>query len=177
MIVIKRPNIRTDYYTDALFLAGGITDCPLWQNVVIDYLKDAPFLIDNELMVINPRVDNYEDTEKFERDQVYWESYHLKYSQAIIFWLTPPTVNPITLFELGRYITSGKKLFIGIHPEYRKRNNVELQIYCHLQEMNNSLISGEQMCIQSDNCKISYSLENLVDRVIEWRKLIRKNQR
>ena len=33
-----------------LFLAGGITDCPDWQSVVIDKVKDIP-----NLTIYNPR--------------------------------------------------------------------------------------------------------------------------
>lgn len=132
--VIEAPNPLTDEsrYNDRLFLAGGITDCPNWQADAIDLLKD----LDN-LTVYNPRRENFR-MEDNPVEQIEWEFDALAYSDAVIFWFPKETLCPITLYELGfkmgivhtakkSYVHDEYKLFIGAHPEYKRRIDIEYQ--------------------------------------------------
>lgn len=50
----------------------------------------------------------------------------------IMFWFTPPTLNPITLFEYGKVLGDKEgwraySIFVGCHPEYARREDVIVQ--------------------------------------------------
>ncbi len=107
----------------SLFLGGGITDCPDWQSEVIDMLSDT------DLTLINPRRNSWDmradQSESIK--QINWEDWHLRHSEYIMFWFPCETLCPITLFELGKYLMTDKKLFIGTHPDYKRRLDVIIQ--------------------------------------------------
>ncbi len=106
----------------SLFIAGGITDCPDWQKDLIEHLKDTG------LVLLNPRRRTF-NTERLSEsaDQIKWEHLHLKKADAVSFWFPKETLCPITLYELGTWSAKGKKIFVGVHPEYRRRKDVEVQ--------------------------------------------------
>lgn len=106
-----------------LFLAGGITNCPDWQSVMIEKLKDIP-----NLTIYNPRRKNFpiEDSNAAEA-QITWEFNHLRDADIVLFWFSRGSLNPIVLFELGKMIGLNKKIIIGIDPEYERKRDVEIQ--------------------------------------------------
>jgi len=108
-----------------LFLAGSITNCPDWQAEVIEKLKDV-----ENLTIFNPRRANFPigDPEAAEA-QIIWEYNHLKESDGVSFWFDSGSLGPITLYELGKWGNSSdyKSLIIGIHPEYKRKQDVEIQ--------------------------------------------------
>lgn len=120
MIEIKSPNLHTQTRT-SLFLGGGISNCPDWQRYVVNCL------VDTDLVIFNPRKNDFSYSRSNEYRQVEWEFEHLGRSDAIIFWFPHETVCPISLFEYGKWLTSNKKLFIGTHPAYSKRLNLQIQ--------------------------------------------------
>jgi len=112
-----------------VFLAGGITNCPDWQNTLTKLIT-APS--DKNCVVFNPR-------RPFEpssiEEQIYWEFTRIRASDAILFWFPRETLCPITLFELGSCISMPqarsiipKPLFVGCHPEYQRKNDIVLQL-------------------------------------------------
>lgn len=117
----------------AVFLAGGISDCPDWQAIASNVVLDAG------LIVLNPRRANYQlgDTSTA-AEQVGWEYRHLNELPRLLtlFWFptTDPavTVQPIALFELGRATASpqrpGHHLIVGADPAYPRRADLELQL-------------------------------------------------
>jgi hypothetical protein len=108
-----------------LFLAGGITGCPDWQAEAVETLKSW------DITLINPRRSNFDVTDKkMEEEQIRWEYFHLNKADAILFWFPKETVCPITLYELGRWITSGKPIFVGCDPEYTRKRDLEIQLSC-----------------------------------------------
>lgn len=137
--IMEAPNrIAEDDFTSVryqkrLFLAGGITDCPDWQAEVIEQIKD----LDN-LTIFNPRRANFR-MEDDPVDQITWEFDQLTtFIDSIIFWFPKETLCPITLYELGfqmgivhtakkSYVHDEHPLFIGAHPEYKRRIDVEIQ--------------------------------------------------
>ncbi len=109
----------------ALFVAGGISDCPNWQRMAIDNLADL------DIVILNPRRPDFpilpEAADELAEEQIEWEYDHLAACQAILFWFPAETLCPIVLFELGRWTTSAKPLFVGTHPDYARRRDVVIQ--------------------------------------------------
>lgn len=106
----------------SLFLAGGITGCPDWQSDVVADLGDTP------LVVFNPRRADFpmSDPRAAER-QIRWEHDHLRLATLILFWFPCETLNPIVLYELGTWSMTSKPLFVGVHPDYQRRQDVQIQ--------------------------------------------------
>lgn len=106
----------------SLFLAGGITNCPNWQAELANLLNDRQFVL------LNPRRANFpiHDPTAAEK-QIKWEYDHLRKASAVSFWFPKETLCPITLYELGKQSALDKLIFIGVHPEYLRRRDVEIQ--------------------------------------------------
>lgn len=105
-----------------LFLAGGITGCPNWQKDAISYLEDT------DLILLNPRRDNFpihDPNAAFE--QILWEYEHLRLADAILFWFPKETLCPIVLYELGAWSMTQKPIFVGVHEDYARKNDVVIQ--------------------------------------------------
>lgn len=140
--VIEAPN--EDYSIDTLsknkkvFIAGGITNCPDWQSELIQKIQDY-FVVEeynysepiDNITLYNPRRENFPiDDPNASEVQISWEYKHLKESDIIIFWFSKGSLNPIVLYELGRWGNSqlkNKKIIIGIDPEYERKQDVIVQ--------------------------------------------------
>lgn len=132
----------------SVFLAGGITNCPDWQSGVIKEL-----LSETNLNVFSPRRANWNFGNLAEEDtiQIHWEHEHLDKADIHLYWFPEETLCPIVLFELGKYLRSGKPLYIGCHPNYQRRRDVEIQsriehpnivIYDNLEDMVSKMIKN-----------------------------------
>lgn len=106
-----------------LFLGGGISGCGDWQA------SFAGMLAGSRLVVINPRREAFDvnDPAMAER-QIGLEFYHLRLARARLFWFPPGTLCPITLFELGKWCEKADPLFVGAHPDYKRKIDVEIQL-------------------------------------------------
>ena len=105
-----------------LFLAGGISNCPNWQALMLSSLSDLA------ISVANPRRDAY-DYAMDEARQVEWEHHALNRSKCVSFWFPEETLCPITLFELGRFASQTQTpIFVGLHPRYGRHVNVTTQL-------------------------------------------------
>ena len=145
MNYIEAPDEFTGKET-SLFLAGGITRCPDWQQEVVKALKYEP------ITLLNPRRKNFpigDSTASLE--QIKWEHRHLRKASAISFWFPHETLCPIVLYELGAWSMTDKPIFVGVHPDYRRRVDVEIQT---------SLVRPE--------VKICYSIQDLVGQILYW---------
>lgn len=123
--VITAPEYRVASTKHRLFLAGGITNCPDWQAEVIQQLSGVP-----NLTVFNPRRGTYPfDHKHLDEEQITWEYKHLEKSTIILVWFSATTLNPIVLYELGRWVNSNPDIpsFIGIEPGYKRTNDVIIQ--------------------------------------------------
>jgi len=118
------------YYTGevSIFLSGGITDCPDWQHEIVKLLKDL------DIVIFNPRRTYFpiEDPDAaFE--QIKWEFEFLDRVDMILFWFSRGSLNPIVLFEYGKWLMNTrnkrnyKPIFVGIDPEYERKRDVEIQ--------------------------------------------------
>lgn len=76
---------------------------------------------------------------------------HLHQARAVSFWFPCQTLCPITLYELGAWISSDKPVFVGLHPEYGRRIDVEIQT-----------------SLARPGFQPVYSLEDLAQQVLAW---------
>ena len=129
----------------AIFLAGGITNCPNWQVEIVVLLKE------HKITILNPRRKNFPiDDPNASRDQIRWEFNHLRKADVILFWFPKESICPIALYELGAWCMTDKTLFIGVHEDYKRRIDIE-----------------EQTLLVRPGIKIVYSLAILAKQIIE----------
>lgn len=106
----------------SVFLAGGITGCPDWQSTMVALLADTP------LIVFNPRRAKFPMHDpSAAQAQIVWEYQYLRVVNMILFWFPCDTLCPIVLYELGAWSMTKKPLLIGMHPDYQRRQDVEIQ--------------------------------------------------
>ena len=161
-------------YHKTLFMAGGITGCPDWQRD----LRNLLFMQCPKLSVCNPRRDNFPiDDPNAVKEQINWEFDAMMMADAISFWFSKETLQPIVMFELGRWSTPchpilyadppsspnpgqtsvvkikniPKKIFVGVQCDYPRRKDVEVQL---------ELIRPD--------LEIVYRLDLLAGQIIEW---------
>ena len=129
----------------SLFLGGGISNCPDWQKEIVSQLEGL------DLVILNPRRNNFDLANKSVRvAQIEWEFRHLRKATARSFWFPKETLCPITLYELGTY-SSQNGLFIGIHPKYQRREDIE-----------------EQTKLVRPDIKLVYSLDDLAKQISKF---------
>jgi len=126
-IIIEAPNEVYSLENDRnirIFLAGGISNCPDWQSEVLENLKD-----EDGLTIYNPRRTNFPmDDPKAAEEQITWEYEHLRDADVIAFWFSKGSLNPIVLYELGRWGNSSDiPIVVGIDPGYERTQDVEIQ--------------------------------------------------
>lgn len=108
-----------------IFLAGGITKCPNWQEVLTNFL--API---DHITVYNPRRVNFpiEDPNQ-SLLQIQWEFQRLRTSNIIAMWFPKETLCPICLYELGAALERCRdgNIVIGVHNNYKRKQDVIVQ--------------------------------------------------
>lgn len=111
-----------EQYDTKIFLAGGITNCPNWQSLMIEYLTDE------NAVLFNPRRDDWPiDDPHASEAQIKWEYKYMEKADAISFWFCKETLCPITLLELGKALKGYKDVFIGCDQEYARKLDVVVQ--------------------------------------------------
>ena len=157
--MIKYVEAVIDYIPEdnelTLFFAGGITDCPNWQKELLEYL--APRLKDYNLTVFNPRREIFPiDDSNAAKEQITWEFNFLRKANIISFWFPKETMCPIVLYELGAWSMTEKPLFVACHPDYERRQDVEIQTQ-----------------LVREDVKITYSIRELGNQIIRY---VQENQ-
>jgi hypothetical protein len=106
-----------------LFLGGGISGTANWQTEAISRLQDLP------IVIYNPRRANFDLADpSMTIEQIEWEYRHLRLADDVLFYFPETSICPITLFELGaQLMIAGKCIFVGMHPDYPRRVDVEVQ--------------------------------------------------
>ncbi len=124
MRYVEAPNECEDTsLAPSVFLAGGITDCEPWQTQM------AELLAHTDLTVFNPRRANFPITDvRAAPAQIAWEHRYLGRATIKLFWFPPTSLCPITLFELGAWSMTNAPLAVGVHPDYRRRLDVFIQL-------------------------------------------------
>ena len=111
-----------ELFRRSIFLAGGITNCPNWQQEMVRLLSATNYTL------LNPRRKNFPiDDPNAGREQIVWAYHALRDANAILFWFPCETLCPIVLYELGAWSMTNKPLYVGVHPKYERRKDVEIQ--------------------------------------------------
>jgi hypothetical protein len=135
-----------------VFLAGGITGAPEWQDEMAELLRDT------DLVLFNPRRKGFDVRQKdIQYEQIGWEFRHLRMADAILFWFPYPAQCMISLYELGIWSERTRNqgdIFVGVDPQYIRCEDIEIQIGLARPEI-----------------EIVYSLKGLAHQVKEWSKL------
>lgn len=106
----------------SVFLAGGVTGCPNWQQDMRGLLSDT------NLILFNPRRTHFPIGDpNAAQAQIAWEYNHLREATTILFWFPCETLCPIVLYELGAWSMTNKPIFVGVHPDYQRRKDIEIQ--------------------------------------------------
>lgn len=109
----------------SIFLAGGITGCPDWQSEI----AQTPLARVHKIDFLNPRRQEFDvSNPAATEEQIRWEFDHLRIADAILFWFCAEQIQPIALFELGRWSGTSKPLFVGCNPLYPRRLDVVEQL-------------------------------------------------
>ena len=120
MRYIEAPTEYDERDGPRLFLAGGLSDGGNWQ------LRMASLLADEEVVLLNPRRRSFpEDDPAASTTQIEWEYRHIHRADAMLFWFPCETLCPIALYELGMGVRTVRPLFVGAHPAYRLRGDLE----------------------------------------------------
>lgn len=148
-----------------IFLAGGITGCPNWQDELKNKIPENPNLI-----LINPRRKEWNDSIE-SKEQIEWEFKHLHLADVILFWFPKETLCPITLYELGYWSAKNiTNIFIGIDEAYQRKEDIIIQ--SNLAGYKNKLVFSIEAFIE-----IIEHLTNQItvegERVYEWQYLKR----
>lgn len=130
----------------SVFLAGGITGCPDWQQEI------ASFFQPTDIVILNPRRKHFPINDpEAASEQISWEFEHLRTADIILFWFPKESICPIALYELGAWTMTEKQIFIGMHPDYERRKDIETQ-------------TG----LRRPGSKIVYSLQKLVNHIKDY---------
>lgn len=137
---------ETNKYQTSIFFAGGITNCPDWQQELVKLLKDV------NIDILNPRRKDFPIGDpNAANEQIAWEFRHFEKANMISFWFSRGSLNPIVLFELGKWLVQKeKRIFIGIDPGYIRTQDVVIQTE-----------------LERDNIEIVDSLEDLANQIKE----------
>ncbi len=127
----------------SVFLAGGITNCPDWQQEMRELLRNT------DLILLNPRRADFPIHDpNAALAQITWEHQMLRRVRSILFWFPCETICPIVLYELGAWSMTEKPIFVGVHPDYQRRQDVEIQTR-----------------LARPSVEVVYSLEALADQI------------
>lgn len=133
----------------SIFMAGGIVNCPDWQSEVVEHLGSLGI---EDYVLFNPRRKKFPfDDPTAAPEQIVWEYDYFRLADAILFWFPCETLCPIVMYELGAWSMTDKPIFVGVHPDYQRRQDVEIQTKLVRPEVN-----------------IVYSLDELVVQVATW---------
>ena len=143
MQIITAPDNYTAKGTDILlFLAGGITGCPDWQQEVIKYLQEFDASPEagslDDLVIFNPRREDFPINDPSAAStQISWEFQWLERADIFSMYFANSTSDqPICMYELGRYITRMQMRFptewmhrivISLERGYKRANDVMIQ--------------------------------------------------
>ena len=136
--IITPDNIpSTSPFAPVLFLAGSIEQgkATNWQQKAIEFYSAQQEISD--LTIVNPRREVWpSELEQSIQNaefyfQVSFELQHLEGADAVIMWLEPGTMSPISLFEFGLltgWASMGalNKLVIGCPNGFWRKGNVEV---------------------------------------------------
>jgi hypothetical protein len=121
--IITSPEPVSHPFQKAIFLAGGISNCPDWQTPVAERIA-----AETDAVVYNPRRLDFDMSayEEISRQQIIWEWHALRTAAFNLFWFPEETLCPITLLEYGSAMERLRPgaLMCGTHPNYQRRFDI-----------------------------------------------------
>lgn len=119
----------------SVFLAGGITNCPEWQNEVIRKLEDFDL---QKLVIYNPRQEHFNITDpNASYKQISWEFQYLENMDIFSMYFSDgDSDQPICMYELGRNLIRmqnrfpndwKERIIITCENGYRRKLDVYIQ--------------------------------------------------
>lgn len=133
-----------------VFLAGGITGSEHWQDKVINELEKLATYHDlRNVIVYNPRRENFDVKDPdAEIEQIKWEHDYLTRCDIVsYFFAACESLQPITLYELGRYgMSKETEPVITVQKGYLRERDVLIQTALDGIAVNH--ISGEDAVLQ-----------------------------
>lgn len=137
-----------------VFLAGGITNCHEWQNMVIECLRE--FNDTNRLVVFNPRRDDFPiGNPNASLEQIEWEYRWLERMDIFsMYFAKGESDQPICMYELGRnlllmrmrYPTSWRKrIIVSVEQGYKREQDVDIQ----------TALATDNLCHINKSCDIN----------------------
>lgn len=159
MRIIVAPECIDHIYDSSVFLAGGITNCPEWQDEIIELLKPFEFGV-----VFNPRRKKFPINNIFAaEEQIVWEYNALNKSDVFSMWFcNSDSDQPICMYELGKHLEHRfnnndlSNVIIGIEPGYKRENDVRIQTKLVSEELSNRITNN----IYDHSCNIITALSN-----------------
>lgn len=137
----------------SVFLAGGITNCPEWQNDIISRLDE---LSTENLVVFNPRRKNFpinDPTAAYK--QIDWEFRQLERVDIFsMYFSSGVSDQPICMYELGRNLVKMQmrfpkdwenRIIVSVEDGYKRKQDVLIQseLACGSKLFINSQISAD----------------------------------
>lgn len=118
---------RPEPGTQAVFLAGGITNCPRWHDRAADAIRTAA----PDTVILNPNRAQFPIHDPAAGwEQVSWEQHHLRIADLTLFWFPAcdPTLTtqPIAMFELGQALGEDRALVVGADQGYPRERDVRM---------------------------------------------------
>ena len=121
----------------SVFLAGGITNCPNWQNDLIEYINSKHDV--DDLVLFNPRRENFPIGDaSAAQAQIEWEFRYLEKANIFsMFFSSGNSDQPICMYELGRNIVRmqnkfptdwSERIIISSASDYNRLNDVLIQV-------------------------------------------------
>ncbi len=161
MKVITAPECLQDLPCPSVFLAGGITNCPEWQEEAINKLSDLDMGC-----LLNPRRKNFPiEDPNAAREQITWEFRALEKADIFTMWFSnAPSDQPICFYELGRNLAMREvalrlnSVVIGVEKGFKRSQDVYIQteLVCpNIKVYDNfddyvSAIREKVLCVASD---------------------------
>lgn len=149
----------------SVFLAGGITNCPEWQDGLIRYLGELIGQFD--VVVINPRQKNFPmGDQDAGLKQIEWEFKMLKHATVFSMWFSnADSDQPICMYEFGRHLAlrgldirpeggSMDRFVLGVEEGYRR----ELDVYAQLLHVARYKIPEISTCLEDHAIRIVAAL-------------------
>lgn len=147
----------------SVFLAGGITNCPEWQDELITHLDNLIGQFD--VVVINPRRKNFPIGDKRAGlEQIEWEFEMLKHASVFSMWFSnADSDQPICMYELGRHLSLRKLMsldlsvdgfVLGVEEGYRR----ELDVYAQVFHAARPKVPEISVCLKDHAIRIAIAL-------------------
>ena len=142
MKVITAPDAYTRREGDiCCYLSGGITNCPNWQQEVIQTLQSMEMGGVNveHLVIFNPRRNHFPIDKGISviEEQIAWEYGWLEQADIFAAYLSGGgATQPLTMYEIGRNVLSQMKrgnnwadrIIVSVDHEYKYWQDITIQI-------------------------------------------------